>query len=370
MQIPAGILSDYLGARLSTGACFFLAAIGTCLFGLAHTFGWCLFGRALMGVGVAVVWVPCMRILANWFRPAETSSLTGMMLTFGNMGAIIASAPLAYLCGALGWRYAFFWLSAAMVILAVADFILLRNKPQDMGYPTVSEIDGIDYWGAKEEGNATTFKTNLKNLLKSKNYWLLSMFLGLVYGTIMGFQGLWFIPFARDIYSLPKQTAANMLMMWPIGFAIGAFIIGYFSDRILKSRRKASLYFCIVYAIMWIPVTFFPGSINPNWLYGLLFIMGLFCGNYIPNYAHITEGQPHNFYATANGLMNIWCFVGGAVFQAVMGIMLDFYGRGPDGKFPLGAYQATFILCLVSLVVASILMYFTTDRSQIAANKS
>ncbi|MHC1725649.1 MAG: MFS transporter [Syntrophobacteraceae bacterium] len=369
MQIPSGILSDYLGPRISTSSFFIIAAIGTALFGLATTFGWCIFGRFLMGVGVAVVWVPCMRILANWFRPSENASLTGMMLTWGNIGAILASAPLAWLCGLVGWRQAFFWLGGAMAILAVADFILLRNKPQDMGFPTVSQIDGVDHW-AGAEGEGAPFKENLKRLFKMKNYWLLSMFLGLVYGTIMGFQGLWFIPFAQDVYSLPKQTAANMLMMWPIGFAIGATVIGYFSDRIFKSRRKTSLYFCVVYVITWIPMAFFPGDMSPNWLYAVLFVMGLVCGNYIPNYAHITEGQPHSFYATANGMMNIWCFVGGAAFQAIMGVMLDAYGRGADGKFPVNAYQATFVMCLVCLVVATVLMYFTEDKSHIATKKA
>ena len=38
MQIPSGILSDYLGPRFSVGTFFIIAAIGTALFGLAHSF--------------------------------------------------------------------------------------------------------------------------------------------------------------------------------------------------------------------------------------------------------------------------------------------------------------------------------------------
>ena len=146
MQIPSGILSDYLGPRFSVGTFFVIAAIGTALFGLAHSFGTIIFGRFLMGVGVAVVWIPCMRILANWFRPNEFSTLTGVMLTWGNAGAILASAPLAFLVGLVGWRYSFFWLGAFMVILAILNFIILRNKPSDKGFPTVSEIDGVAYY--------------------------------------------------------------------------------------------------------------------------------------------------------------------------------------------------------------------------------
>lgn len=359
MQIPSGILSDYLGPRFSVGTFFIIAAIGTALFGLAHSFGTIIFGRFLMGVGVAVVWIPCMRILANWFRPKEFATLTGTMLTFGNAGAILASAPLAFLVGLVGWRYAFFWLGAFMLIIAALNYIVLRNKPSDRGYPTVSEIDEIDYYATKAAA-PVSFSENVKKLFKMRNYWLIAIYAFVIYGTVMGFQGLWFIPYVQQIYGIPKQEAANMLMFWPIGMALGCFSIGWASDRLLKSRRNASFYGIIIYAISWVPIVIWTNSI-PLWaFYPLLFVMGFFCGAYVPNYAHIAEGQPHSFIATANGILNIWYFVGGALFQAVMGVVLDSYGKVND-KFPVEAYKWSFVLCLVSLLFGAVAMYFTTD---------
>ena len=359
MQIPSGILSDYLGPRFSVGTFFIIAAIGTALFGLAHSFGTIIFGRFLMGVGVAVVWIPCMRILANWFRPKEFATLTGTMLTFGNAGAILASAPLAFLVGLVGWRYAFFWLGAFMLIIAALNYIVLRNKPSDKGYPTVSEIDEVDYYATKAAA-PVSFSENVKKLFRMRNYWLIAIYAFVIYGTVMGFQGLWFIPYVQQIYGIPKQEAANMLMFWPIGMALGCFSIGWASDRLLKSRRNASFYGIIIYAISWVPIVIWTNSI-PLWaFYPLLFVMGFFCGAYVPNYAHIAEGQPHSFIATANGILNIWYFVGGALFQAVMGIVLDSYGKVND-KFPVEAYKWSFVFCLVSLLVGAVAMYFTTD---------
>ncbi len=365
MQIPSGILSDYLGPRFSVGTFFLVAAVGTALFGVAHSFGLIVFGRFLMGVGVAVVWIPCMRILANWFRPNEFSTLTGMMLTWGNAGAILASAPLAFLVGLVGWRYSFFWLGAFMVILAIANFIVLRNKPSDKGYPTVSQIDGVDYY--QQAGAQVTFKENLKKLFKMKNYWLIAIYAFMIYGTVMGFQGLWCIPYLQQIYGMPKQEAANMLMFWPIGMALGCLTAGWVSDRVLKSRRKTSLYGIVIYALTWLPVIIWPGVMPVGVFYPLLFIMGFFCGAYVPNYAHIAEGQPHSFIATANGMVNIWYFVGGALFQAVMGLVLDAYGKVGD-KFPVVAYQWSFVLCLIALVIGAIAMYFTTDTKVVTKN--
>ncbi len=366
MQIPSGILSDYMGPRFSVGTFFIIAAIGTALFGLAHSFGTIIFGRFLMGVGVAVVWIPCMRILANWFRPNEFSTLTGTMLTFGNAGAILASAPLAFLVGLVGWRYAFFWLGAFMLIIAALNFIVLRNKPSDKGYPTVSEIDGVAYY--QQAGVKVPFMENVKKLFAMKNYWLIAIYAFVIYGTVMGFQGLWFIPYIQQIYGLPKQEAANMLMFWPIGMALGCFTFGWASDRILKSRRNASLYGIIVYAVTWVPVVLWTESIPAGAFYPLLFLMGFFCGAYVPNYAHIAEGQPHSFIATANGILNIWYFVGGAFYQFIMGVVLDAYGKVND-KFPVAAYKWAFVFCMLTLLIGAVAMFFTTDTKVITKQK-
>ena len=369
MQIPSGLLADSIGPRLSVTIFFIIAAIGTALFGIAGTFGLCIFGRFLMGVGVAVVWMPCMRILYNWFRPNELATLTGMMLTFGNVGAILAAAPLAFLVGIVGWRNSFFWLGAFMVIISIMNYLILRNKPADIGLPTVSEIDGIDYYPAVAAGQAkVSFKDNFSKLLKMKNYWLISIYAFVIYGTVMGFQGLWFIPYVQHTYGLTKQNAANMLMFWPIGMAIGCFAIGWCSDRVLKSRRKTSFWGMIIYILTWIPVVFFTGSIPVEMFYPLLFIMGFFCGAYVPNYAHIADGQPASFMATSNGMINIWYFIGGALYQLLMGMVLDYYGK-VGGKFPVEAYHTTFIFCMASLFVGAVAMYFTTDSKPIIVKK-
>lgn len=368
MQIPSGVLSDYLGPRFSVGTFFLIAAIGTALFGIAHSFGLIILGRFLMGVGVAVVWIPCMRILANWFRPNEFSSLTGFMLTMGNTGAILASAPLAFLVGLVGWRSSFFWLGAGMVIIAILNFILLRNKPSDIGLPTVSEIDGVDYYNTKG-GPSATFIENVKKLFKMKLYWLIAVYAFVIYGTVMGFQGLWCIPYLQHTYGLTRQEAANMLMFWPIGMALGCFAIGWASDRVLKSRRKASLYGMIIYILTWVPVVLWTDSIPVGAFYPLLFIMGFFCGAYVPNYAHVAEGQPHSFIATANGMINIWYFVGGALYQALMGLILDYFGKVED-KFPVQAYKAAFIFCMLTLVLGAITMYFTEDSKALQKKRA
>jgi len=93
MQIPSGILSDFLGPRLAVTIFFIIAGIGTAMFGLAQSYDWALVGRVMMGIGVAVVYIPIMKIQAQWFRNYEFATLTGILLTVGNIGALGAAAP-------------------------------------------------------------------------------------------------------------------------------------------------------------------------------------------------------------------------------------------------------------------------------------
>jgi ABC-type uncharacterized transport system permease subunit len=66
-------------------------------------------------------------------------------------------------------------------------------------------------------------------------------------------------------------------------------------------------------------------------------------------------------------MVNIWYFVGGALFQALIGIVLDNYGK-VGGKFPVAAYRTSFIVCFISLIVGAIAMYFTTDTKVVVKN--
>lgn len=361
MQIPSGILADRLGPRLSVSIFFMVAAAGTAMFGLAPTYNIALLGRALMGIGVAVVYLPIVRLVMNWFRPREFTTLIGLMLTWGNVGAVLAAAPLAFLAGAVGWRNSFFYLGMVMVILAVVNFFFLKNSPKDAGLPSMSEIDGIDYYDTK---GAPVVKIpmgqSLKLIFANPNYKWISIYMFVIYGSIMGFQGLWSVPFLIDVYGVTKQMAGNLIMFWAIGFAVGAPIFGWLTDKFLGSPKKALLLGAFGYMICWLPFLFFAKSISVGALYPLIFILGVFCSSYVAGVTHITTDLPKSIGSTAAGMINIWCFVGGAVYQQIIGKMLDGYTK-VDGHFPLEAYQFAFLVMMATVLVGTLTYFFTND---------
>ena len=361
MQIPSGILADFLGPRLSVTIFFIIAGIGTAMFGMAQTYEWAIVGRVLMGVGVAVVYIPIMKIQAQWFRPYEFATLTGILLTVGNVGALGAAAPLAVFVAATGWREAFYYLGGACVVLAVVTYIFVRNKPQDMGLPSLNEVDGVKVSAAEQAADdAIGFKEALKMSVTNWNFRWLAVYAFVVYGPMMGFQGLWAVPYMMDILGFTKQVAANVVSWWAIGMIVGCPLAGIISDRIMQSRKKVVIGGAIVYTLGWLYISMNPSGWSVTTMSAFCFFMGAFGGVYITNYPHISERLPRKVVGTAIGVFNLFYFIGGAFYQQYMGRILDGYGK-VGGKFPADGYAGTFWLCFWGMVIGTAVLFFTVE---------
>lgn len=361
MQIPSGVLSDFMGPRLAVTIFFIVAGIGTALFGMASSFDWAIVGRIMMGIGVAVVYIPIMKIQAQWFRPYEFATLTGILLTVGNIGALGAAAPLAAFVGMTGWREAFYYLGAISVILAILTYILVRNKPQDMGYATIEEIDGVRVDSAQAaKDDSIKLGEAIRMSVTNRNFPWLAVYAFVVYGPMMGFQGLWAVPYMMDILGFQKQVASNTLSWWAIGMIVGCPLSGIISDRFVFSRKKVVIPGAIVYTLGWLYLALNPTGWSPTTMSIFCFLMGAFGGVYITNYAHLSERLPRKVVGTAIGVFNLFYFIGGAFYQQIMGKMLDGYGK-VAGKFPVEAYTSTFWLCFGGMVLGTLALFFTVE---------
>jgi sugar phosphate permease len=377
MQIPSGVLSDFLGPRMSVAIFFIIAGVGTAMFGFAQSYNVAIIGRVCMGIGVAVVYIPIMKIQSQWFRPREFATLTGILLTVGNIGALGAAAPLAAFVGLTGWRPAFYWLGGITVFLAILVLIFVRNRPQDMGLPTINEVDGIEVDAATQQmDDSLNFSSTLKLALTNWNFWWLAVYAFAVYGPMMGFQGLWAVPYMQDVMGFTKQQASNVISFWAIGMIVGCPLSGLLSDRIMKSRKKPVIIGASIYTLGWLYIYLNPTGWSAAGLSFFCFLMGGFGGWYIINYPHISEHLPRKVVGTAIGVFNMWYFVGGALYQQFMGRILDGYGKVPmvrDGVavldqagnpvmgFAPEAYASTFLLCLIGMIFGTLALFATRE---------
>ena len=356
-QIPSGILTDYWGPRKTVAFFILVAAIGAFLFGTASDYTWAIAGRSLVGLGVAFIYIPVMKILAEWFRQHEFATLTGLLLSVGNIGALSAAAPLSLLVGAVGWRNSFVYIGAVTVILAIACWIIIRNKPQDIGLPTVYDIDGT----VPPAGSIETMKLkeSMKLIVSNRNFWLLSLWYFVFYGTVMGFQGLWATPYLIDTQGIAKPAAMQTLTYIAFGMICGCPLSGYLSDRVLHSRKKVLIVGTVAYTFSWLLLIFISNS-HPGFIPCLFFSMGFFGGFFVVIYAWFKELMPSKIVGTAIGAMNFFPFAGGAIFQQIMGSIIGSYQR-MNGSYPLDAYINSFWFCFIALLIVTIAIPFASE---------
>ena len=129
MQIPIGVLLDRFGSRamLLTGLALMTAA--QLVFAFATSFPVAVGARAVLGAGDAMIFVSLIRLVSAWFLVRQAPVVTQLTGQVGQVGAIIAAAPLSFALTQLGWTRAFALASVIGVPLMVAVALLVKDSP-------------------------------------------------------------------------------------------------------------------------------------------------------------------------------------------------------------------------------------------------
>lgn len=86
MQLPVGLLADSVGPRIIVTLSLLIYCFSTILFGLSTSISMAIFARVLMGFSAAGLFVPAMKILAEWFSLNEFASMAGILWAMGGIG--------------------------------------------------------------------------------------------------------------------------------------------------------------------------------------------------------------------------------------------------------------------------------------------
>ncbi len=349
MQIPAGFLIDRFGSKKVATLAIAICSIGSILFSQASGLIEANIGRFLTGIGASFAAVNCIKLLSNWFHPAKLAFMTGLMMTIGMLGAMFGQTPLAYLVHQDGWRFAIWTFGLFGLLLAVLFFVTTDDHPP-----------GKEVHVAPQN---MRFLTAIKQVIGSKQGWLLSLYSGLAFAPVSVFGGLWGVPFLSKYYAVSKASASHSVSLIFAGFAIGAPWAGLFSDW-LRSRLKVMKWgTAVAFGALFLAIYLPPFSVFI--LDGCLFLFGASISCFLVCFTMIREINKPILAATAVGFMNAFDAFLGAVSDPLTGWFLDRYWTGEllNGApvFTLEAYHEALSVLPIYLVISIGLLFFIRE---------
>ena len=347
LQIPAGFLLDRFGPRKMTTVAITVCALGSILFANAPTLFVAEIGRFFIGAGAAFAAVNCLKLTANWFPFRQFAFMAGLMMTIAMFGAVGGQAPLSYFIQLFEWRSSMAYIGTAGLVLALVFWIVVRDKSEDH----------------KETRNISSSKISLlesvKQILKTSQSWWLSIYSGFAFAPVMVFGGLWGVSFLAEAYQLTESIAAQEVSLIFIGFAVGAPVFGYLSDRL--GKRKGVMFWGTLCSLITISAVIYSPGFSLSLLSLLLFLFGFSISSFLLCFTMIREISAPFLAATAIGFMNAFDALFGAFSDPLTGKILDSQWSGTylygARVFSVEAYQTAFLTLPIFLVIALISLY-------------
>ncbi|HZW26003.1 MAG TPA: MFS transporter [Gallionella sp.] len=357
MQIPTGVLVDTLGSRRVVVIGGLIASLGSILFGMADTLAIASAGRLLVGLGVSVTFIALLKLNAAWFHDRHFATMTGATILLGNMGSLLAAAPLAWALTHVSWRTAFVGIGALSLLLALLAWRLVRNHPGEAGLPSLRELDGK----AAHPPHDGHWYEGLLVVLKNRATWPgLWVNMGLA-GSLFAFGGLWAVPFLRDVYGMERAAATDHTTLLLAGFAIGAFFIGTLSDRIGR-RKPLMIAGALAYSLCWLPLLS-GAELGGVASYSLFFAMGLFAPSFTLSWSCAKEVNPPALSGMSTSVVNVGAFLGTAIMQPLVGWAIDRAHAGsPNAPLGLGGdYQGGIAILMAFSLMGLVATLFVRE---------
>lgn len=353
-QPIVGYLADRIGPRRVIAYWSMTAALGCLIFGMAPSIGWASAGRALIGFGVGGVYVPTVKALSQWFREKEFATMVGLLMSMGNLGAVIATTPLAWAAATWGWRPTFFLIGGITLCMAIVMLTLTRDPPA-ASRPEPGEAGPA---GKAAPGLAD----NILAILRSSQLWLVVIIFFGFYGTAVTLQGLWATPFLMTVLNIERILASQLNMLIPIGVIVGAPFFGWLPDRFELNKSRVLMAITAIYTTCWVAIMVIFGHLGMVGFSIIFLVMGVVIGGMISTvWGVIREITPTERLGLTSGILNPAPFLGVAVFQVLTGNILDRAGQS-DGLYPLAGFKSAFAVCLAAAVVCLVLSLFVKSK--------
>ncbi|WP_025120931.1 MULTISPECIES: MFS transporter [unclassified Serratia (in: enterobacteria)] len=300
-QIPGAIYAERRSVKKLIFWCLILWGGCASLTGMVSNIPMLAAIRFILGVVEAAVMPAMLIYISNWFTKSERSRANTFLILGNPVTVLWMSVVSGYLIHAFGWREMFIFEGIPAVIWAFCWWVLVKDKPSQVGWLSDQEKQALQQQLAEEQKGIKAVR-NYGEAFRSRNVILLCMqyfawSIG-VYGFV-----LWLPSILRSGMQMGMVEAGWLSSVPYLAATIAMIVVSWASDK-MQNRKLFVWPLLLIGALAF----FASYAIGPNhfWIsYGLLVVAGAaMYAPYGPFFAIIPEMLPRNVAGGAMALIN------------------------------------------------------------------
>lgn len=254
MMIGAGLTAlAFIGFSKMTGDLYFYYGMWT-----LYTVGYILSGPIAHQI-----------IISQWFKKNRGKAMAATYLGVGVFGGLVVENFAAPITKATNFQNALFWTGIAVLLVIPIAFLVLRDKPSDMGQTP----DGLPVTAAEVPPPSRT----VGDLLKQPSFWLLMV------GSLCSIGSIGSINFHMKLIfkeqGFTDQATLDAIFGTALKYILfssiaGRIVMGYLADRFSKKYVMLVTYALVAATI---PLLFLVTPQSPEYVYifSILFGFGM-----------------------------------------------------------------------------------------------
>jgi len=334
-----GILTDRLGARRVIACCALFLATGVSLMGTVESLWFACLVYAVAGAGATGMWTPVLTVVQRWFAPRRRGFALGIISTGYGLGFATMGVVFPWIVRNYNWRFTWYILGAAALMLAVVNGVFLRSNPESAGW---KPWGGRDLPEPKKLQAGHSEDRSLKSIIKEPVFILIALS---YFSITFSYYGIatFIVDYARNELGIPLAKASFLATIHGMGQIVSVLTILPLSDY--WGRKKTIIVSNGFIALSLIGVLWCGDS----WiiLYIMVGILAFFTGATFPMYgACAGDYYPKESIGTVIGAWTPFYGVGAMVVHWVSGIIRDV----------TGSYQMAFMITTLMTVISIFFM--------------
>jgi sugar phosphate permease len=245
-----------------------------------------------------------------WLPRQLFSLFAGLMTTLGMLGNVFAEIKITSIEQNVGIDSVLsstVWVGG---VLTLVLFLCIRNNKAYMQHHQIQ---------------LKPFFKEVLRVLSSYSVWIVGLIGALLYTSLSVFGELWGQTYLQQAHHLSKVQSAQTMSMLFIGWAIGAPLSGYLSDKF--ANRVMPLFIGAVGGMISIYCILYLDHLSYSSLKWLVLFYGIFTSTEIIVFAMAKELSGVKISGTVFAVTNMIVTLLGAVLQPSVGWILDIFGH-------------------------------------------